>query len=788
MSLRNAFGLLALDTTVAAIGKRLSERILVGNARKIFRDGFANSDVVQPNPANWEVIATPGAGHIIEQGGDSGAATFLRVSLSPFDESTGVRILSNETFQFPFRIGFGVSLSQRAVGQEFFVGAAAVDPTSTATPRAIAYDPDVADVPITANVVVASSVATITAPLHGLKGNDRVLIANAADHRLNVGPVAVTVVDRNTISIPLSLSNGTYTAGPAVVRYLDLARMARNAAGIAFDNTNSAQGLYVTKRNGSRQRYALQTLAATDAVRVSTSPYTDPFVAGSVYETALGYDEVQFRTYVADSNNGVSSAGKWSQGIPDETLEYRLMVRARNLGRLTRPVARISSIAKTGTTTATITTDTAHGLATGDLVQLLGMRDQTNFPNASTAVTVTVTGANTFTATVGSAVTATSANGAVILLEGSTNLQGATNTVAQSITASDGILTVIGNTAWTFTTPGETVNLYGLDPSVAAYEGAYRILRTNGTTIELTPIGATPAPATIASTATGGTIIRRTDLRIHFVRVLDHHRHVVEVSGGRGNGSDQNNSVPVTVAQMPTINVNPVTLSLSGETTESAAALAANGTYTGTARDLGQSVGPRSTRVRPMVTHLAGLTSGILVFEESADATTFRETWRQVIPSDGMPHTFENVARQRYYRYRFLNGAVAQTAFYLHTRLANGEGPVDLAKVLTIPLANTALAAVATTQFILDLGANHAWGSIRAAAASDQASASSGFAVQWSDDNSLYRQIPGDTSAVTAGSAALIDAKVQARYCKIIYVNGSTAQGTFRLAATMVTL
>lgn len=793
MTLRNAFGLLSLESTQQAIRTLLGGRLAVGNSRKVFRDGFANTDVVQPNPANWEVAATVGAGHIIEQGGDAGASTFLRISLSPFDESSGVRIISNESFRFPFRVGFGVSLSQRVVGQEFFVGAAAVDPASLTTPKAIATDPDIADVNITGNITIASNVATIPAALHGLKGGDRVMILGSQDRRMNVGPVTVTVVDRNTITVPLTLANGTYTATGGRIVYLDYTRMSRNAAGVAFDTTTVTQGVNVTKRNGSRQRSAAQTMATTDATRVNTSPFTDPFASGSNFEVAFGYDEVQYRTYAADSNAALSSAYKWSQGIPDEEGEYRLLIRARNLGRLTRPIARIVSAAKSGTTTATIVTDVPHGLATGDLVQVYGVQNQaaTGFANLATPTAVTVVDATSFTLVMGTAATVTSSGGAVILVEGSTTLPGALTGAVQSISAADGILSVTNSGSWAGLVPGELVHLWGLEGAATAYEGAYRVARTITTTLELLPVG-TNVISDIASTPTGGTAIKRTDLRVHFVRVLDHYRHTVEVTGGRGNGTDQNNAVPVTISQMPTVTANvsgTVSLSLRQENAWTTTNLGAGATYTGTAVDLTSTVGTRPNRSRVMVAHTAGLVPATLVLQESSDGTTYRETTRQPIPSDGQVHTFEYAIHQRYHRYLVINGGTAQTLMYLYSTMVYGEGPADMTKILTFPLSVTVLAAGASfTGTTLDLGSNHNWTLLRAFARSDQLSATpQGLIIEQSSDGTTF--YPTDvTTVAVAGGVATLEAKIVLRYVRVRYVNGATLQTAFLLQAALVSL
>ena len=110
-----------------------------------------------------------------------------------------------------------------------------------------------------------------------------------------------------------------------------------------------------------------------------------------------------------DSSAAPGAPLKWHQGIPDEELEYKIRIRAKNLDNLTRPIARIVSISKTGTTTANVVTDVAHGLATTDFVQIYGVRDITNFPNLLAQIQVAaIISPTEFQIVIGAAVTAAS--------------------------------------------------------------------------------------------------------------------------------------------------------------------------------------------------------------------------------------------------------------------------------------------------------------------------------------------------------------------------------------------
>lgn len=193
---------------------------------------------------------------------------------------------------------------------------------------------------------------------------------------------------------------------------------------------------------------------------------------------------------------------------------------------MSRPVAKIASASKTGTTTATIVTKAPHGLVTGNYVTIKGVRDQTNFAAISTPVAVTVVNATTFTCTLGSAVTATSQGGSVHLIHGGADQPGIIGQYAQSVsyTLSTDTLFVTGNTNWSGLAVGDYVDLYGVVDTSGndlGLDGAWEVGDASPTTLRLRPIiglmgRVSPAPgANIGSTNCGGSVILRTTARIH---------------------------------------------------------------------------------------------------------------------------------------------------------------------------------------------------------------------------------------------------------------------------------
>lgn len=535
------------DELTIVYEQELDRRVIVGSVQNKFRDGFEGVGGVDTDV--WDV-ANDNSDHIIVNGGNAVGSSYLRLSLNPLVDGSEVKLTSKQTFRMPFRMGFGVSLSQRIVGQELFIGMVGSDDdyvTEYLTPTA--------DIAITgATASITSNVATFTITNHGLKGGDRVTIFGCTEHRLNVGPVIVTPVTVDTFTVPLTLANGTYSTTNGYVRLTDPFQWAENAAGLLFENATVTNASFVTRKSGGKPRILNSTVGTTLATQSNTSPYSDAFNAASNYELFTSVEEVAYRSYPSDALSAVSGSAKWSQGIPDEQKNYKIQIRARNIKGLTRPVARIVSAVKTGTTTATITTDVAHGLVAGDYVQIYGVRDQaaTAFPNL-TAQTVVATAptSTTFTIIIGTAATVSSGGGSVIRNEGSVLQPGVVATAIQSIVRTNDVMTVVGSATMAALLPGEYVQLHGLETGVGAnaYEGAYKVLKVATTTMELEAPG---ADFTILNT--GGTVIKRTDARLHFVRVLDYTRLITEIYGGRGNTTDINNAVPVSVVSAATVN------------------------------------------------------------------------------------------------------------------------------------------------------------------------------------------------------------------------------------------
>jgi hypothetical protein len=548
--------------------------LAVGNGVKKFRDGFADlAQGAAPDSVIWDVSWTDQGSSSVGRAGDAQGSSYMKISMCPITPGSEFVMTTKRSFKFPMRFINMLSLSQRIIGQEFEVSIVGVDGVGAIT----ALTPK-SDLSILGTVTIASNVATINfASAHGLKTSDRVLLVGNTERRLNVGPVSVTVVTATQITVPCALANGTYTAG-GVVRWADPLAYAKNGAGLLHENATATNATFLTRRNGFNTRLLNSTIVTTaNAANVALA---DPFNATSMNLVIANQEEFTVMPRSPDAVAAPSNALKWHQGLPDEELEYKIRIRAKNLDNMTRPVARITAISKTGTTTATVTTDVAHGLATTDFVQIYGVRDITNFPNLTALTAVaSIVSPTQFTIVIGSASTTSSAGGAVFLNQGSVLAPGISAINVQSISRTNNILALVGTGTWTGFLPGETIHLYGCDAtSMGLYDGAYKVLRIATTTLELESVG-----SDFGTINCSGAVMRRTDFRIHAVSEIEHTRHIVELSNSQGS-NDVSKAVPVRVNAIDGGTIT--TVSTVTAVTTVAAVTAANLALPGTIADV----------------------------------------------------------------------------------------------------------------------------------------------------------------------------------------------------------
>lgn len=537
MALVNAFGAIALDETVQDVVDKLDAGVDVvpANITGKFRESFEN---FTPG-VNWNL--TTGSGDIVQLDGNAVSASYLVISKDPLTVGTETSLTYTGSMPMPIELAVGLSMSQRILGQEL-----AMELVSTEEPLPIA-----SDIALSAIQQAGTSLTVTTSTPHGLSAGQRVGIYGVtSDSRLNYPSLVVATLVNSTQFIATGGPGGTITSltvGPynnqGFVYVRSAMGGARNGVSEIFENTTTTNASVYFRSasgdalpSGSLNGSHSLNCAATGSTQGVASPYTYAFLPQSEYRISLQADRGLIYDAGIDTTNSQSARLLRTQVVPDPDKQYTVRFRMTNNKGLTVPTAKIVSASKAGSTTATITTASPHGLTTGDYIVGYGVRDSTNFAALTTPqVVASVINSTSFTVVWGASATATSYGGMVARVNGA-NVPAAfnqgSNGCVQSVQGFNGELQLVASFGYTFVI-GDYVNLYGcrnnVNGSDLGLDGVYRVIDVSSNTARLSPIGTTPAVATFGATACGGVILKRTDARISFVRIFEYVRQRVEM-------------------------------------------------------------------------------------------------------------------------------------------------------------------------------------------------------------------------------------------------------------------
>lgn len=778
---------------VNAFGNPLD--VVPSNVQTDFRESFEAYDTA----TIWS--QSVGSGDIVQLDGNAASASYLVISKNPLVAGTETTVTTQAAFTGPFEVMVGLSMSQRTLGQE-----ASLELVSSDTPITLP-----SDIAISSITQATTTLTVVTTAAHGLPVGARIGIYGVtSDSRFNYPSLVVATIVSATSFTATAGPGGTITsvtAGPytsqGFVYYRSALGGARDGLSQIFENSTATNAsLYVRSDSGdvlpsgTASGNHTATVGSTASVALATAAYTYAFIPTTEFKFLVQPDRVQFFDVTVDTANQPVARVNRTSVVPSISKTYKLRFRCTNNKALPIPNGKITSAAKSGTTTATITTETAHGLTTGDWVTVYGIGDSTNFPNVTTAVQVLSTPTTTtFTMVIGAAVTATSAGGLVCRNQGSQVLQGIATPVIGQASSTATQLTLVGSSSWSLVI-GDYVNVYGLRNRATGadlgFDGVYKVVDQVTSSLVLEPLAGTTLPAALTLTTTGGAVLRRTDVRIPYARLNQYFRERVEVL----NKSDAYSALPVNVNNSVVLSSGVVTPQIANSySLQSSTNLASSATFTGTNQNIASSTTSSTvfnTQLVIGVNHTAGLTPGQLYLDLGTETSSTAPTvWYQAlavpIPSNANWQMFSVPISTRYYRLRFVNGATAQTNFRLSTFLAqNGgglSGEMSFPINLQYPLSVTALAAAGVfTSATLDFGDTmNVYQTIMAVAFADQASASNGFQIQISRDGTNWRV--AQQTSVTASTLTSITAHLSYRYARIVYTNGATLQGTFNLDA-----
>jgi hypothetical protein len=544
------------------------KNVSVLNSNPIFNDTFNSFNTTN----NWNIISQA-SGDILQVDGNMIGSNYLVMSLDPLSEDTQTIIESKLNFNSVDKnLLINPSASQRVLGHEFSIVL-----VSTETPN-----PSFSQLSIASIQQTTTTLSVTTATSHNLQVGDRISISEVPDSRLNYTNIVV-----GTVSSPTSFTCTANAAGnlPSVssslfntgfVDYRAPFDYIPNGVAVVYENA-SAVNYSAFLKNGGDSNSPTGTIGGNQSLSGTTIQSSQP-VAGQYNNInfnspinlsfILKEDLVQILDKAVDSATaGYTVRLSKDAIIPDPKLTYKVRLKIKSNKSVSRPIAKIISAIKSGTTTATITTDVAHGLTTNDFVAIYGISNQTAFPNLTSATAIaSIVSPTQFTIIIGSASTTTSYGGFVARVNGGITNFGAISQVVQSIQRTSNVLTLVGNATWANLLVGDYVNLHGCrDISTGAdlgLDGSYKVIYFTGTTLNLLPIGSAPTGADITTTNCGGAIIKRSDFRIHRIALREKVKNIVEIESGSGSLGISNS--------VPTI-INNSALAVIGTTSHSSA-------------------------------------------------------------------------------------------------------------------------------------------------------------------------------------------------------------------------
>lgn len=547
----------------------------VQNITGKFREAFETYDPI--NGGRWS--ETKASDDLVFVDGNAAAASYLVISKSPLSAGTETAITSLGQVSLPIEASAGLSMSQRTLGQEF-----AVELVDVGNPL-----PDVPDIAISSITQATTTLTVDTATPHGLSVGKSIGIRDCSNLLANYPALVVATVPSPTQFTATAGPGGTITSqtitNPAgakgFVYFRERLGRAQNGISQIFEQPTATQSsLYIRSESGDALPSGTVagshsvTVGTTASVQLVTAPYQYAFSPTTEYRLFVQADRTQWADSSVDVLTQTASRLLRTQVCPDPNKIYKVRIRSTNNKSLTVPNAQIVSAVKTGTTTATITTDRPHGLVAADPVVVYGIRAQgaAEFPNLLTATAVaSVVDATTFTIVIGTAGTVTSYGGYVAKVQGGNLMSalGANAVIAQSValsTLADGTrqLVVTGNTTWAGLVIGDLINLVGVrDNTTGAtlnLDGAWKVANfsTTALTLVLPYAGSRNLPADFGTTNCGGAVIKRTCLRVSFLRVFDYER--LRVESLARPASDIAGAMPVVLQNSPAVTMTSTTV------------------------------------------------------------------------------------------------------------------------------------------------------------------------------------------------------------------------------------
>lgn len=503
---------------------------------------------------NYDIALTNGD-FVVERISANGQK-FVELSIDPLTDDHESILTYQSPVRAPFTMAVPFAISQRARNSYFSLEAVDID-----TPFENVRIP----IAITSISQATTTLTIVLTEPCNFQRDERFHVYGLVDSRLNYSNISVSTLSTDCKTITATVADDATIPSVTIAAVnnsgyiIEAISSISNANGIAwrFSGGSVTAAACISRASGAKPRKS-GTLGAADTVTVAT---TAPIIGNggngqfeirptTCFDLILDRGMASFEDYATDNAGTIATVRNIHESAsPDTNVQYAPQLRSISPKSMSRPIAKIVSAVKSGSTTGTITTAEPHGLVSGNVVDLFGIRDQTNFGQFN-SLTVTVLSETAFTVSFGTSYTGTSFGGFVVLRNGNMSIIGVSVQAIQSVSIdNDGILSAVGNATWTGVAVGEYVQLNGVRNATngtdMGLDGAYVLIDLTTTTIKLKAVtdldgvivkdgngvNVTPALLPLESTNCGGAVMMRTTARVHDIVIQQFNYQAVKLDG-----------------------------------------------------------------------------------------------------------------------------------------------------------------------------------------------------------------------------------------------------------------
>lgn len=143
-----------------------------------------------------------------------------------------------------------------------------------------------------------------------------------------------------------------------------------NGANFIFDTSTATQAINSSRTDGNSKFENPVYTVGTTAISGTPAIRSESMLPTTEYSLDIYPDYNYYTTLAVDSTTALQGLVKRTNQIPSANKNYKVRYRCKNLPNFSIPIGRITATSKTGTTTATITTDVPHGLTTSDFIAI----------------------------------------------------------------------------------------------------------------------------------------------------------------------------------------------------------------------------------------------------------------------------------------------------------------------------------------------------------------------------------------------------------------------------------